>query len=454
MTENIHTKPLLSRFTFLLEEEGGLYLVYSSLTNGFMQLSKDLYDVLASGEFDELKADAPGVFDRLRQQHIITSEHEDDDEVCKMEMRLNMGAYSTGHLGITLAPTVSCNLRCPYCFEAEKPAGVITEKTCDDVLDFINSHVLCKSFSLNWFGGEPLLGIDRIGYFLDRLQERVEKKESVPMADHSMITNATLLKGKALEVFRKHPLDSIQITFDGDKERHDRMKFHADGKGTFDEILDNIEGFTEACPGTRIALRVNVDNNNFRDYLKLYEMFRERFKGKKIQFYPGILRKCGDCDDEGFMTTADIANFNKWLRDNGIDYSVYPRREAKTCAATAIGAYAIGPRGEIYNCWEDMGQPEALVGSIYKKSLDKPEMLANYMRYGTLFNDPECRKCSVLPICSGGCPKQRVANKLKGAGNDICSEYRDNDHAVLKQTLLDFFHSGRWKNKTCAKCSC
>lgn len=47
------------------------------------------------------------------------------------------------------------------------------------------------------------------------------------------------------------------------------------------------------------------------------DMFLERFNGKKIQFYPGILRKCGDCEDSAFMTTADIARFNKWLRDNG-----------------------------------------------------------------------------------------------------------------------------------------
>lgn len=452
--KELECKFILSRFSFLLKEGEDLYLVYSSLSNSFLKISRDLYECLSEGDFDELQTSAPELFKTLRQHHIISDGIEDDDAVVIMEMQSNMGAYSSGMLGVTLAPTVSCNLRCPYCFESEKPSGLISKKTCEDVIDFINSHTLCKKFSLNWFGGEPLLGIDRIEYFLTVLHERVEKGESVPMYYHSMITNATLLNDKACRVFQKFPLDTIQVTFDGVKSRHDKMKFYKDGKGTFDEILDNLDLFTKTCPDTSIALRVNVDNNNYKDYLELYNLFSNRFAGKKISIYPGILRKCGDCDDSGFMTTSDVVRFNKWLRDNGIDYSIYPRKLNKVCAATAIAAYAIGPHGELYNCWEDMGQSDALIGSIYKSSLDKPEMLANFMRYGNLFNDETCRKCRLLPLCSGGCPKLRVANKLNGAMNDVCTEYRNNDHEALIQTLLDFYHSGKWKENGCKNCSC
>lgn len=441
----------LSRYVFLINKDN-LYLIYNSRTNNFHRINKELFDTLEFGNICIIEKNSPETFQKLKSLRIITSEQDDNDYVSLLELKHNTIAYSTGQLGITLAPTISCNLSCPYCFESEKPLGVISKNTCDDVIDFINSHRLCKKFSLNWFGGEPLLGIERIEYFLNRLSQRIKEKTSIPMYYHSMITNATLLKGKAIEVFKKYPLDSIQITFDGVKERHNKIKFYASKEGTYDDIVVNIENFIKNCPKTSVALRINIDNNNSKDYLVLYKIFHERFPKSNIQLYPGILQKCGECGDESFMTSSDIALFNKWLRDNGIDHEIYPTHHNKLCAAIGIGAYAIGPRGELYNCWEDMGREDAIVGSIYEKELKRPEMLANLMRYGNIFNYEKCRECSLLPICTGGCPKHRAKNKLNGEHNEICSIYADEGNAALKETLLNYFYSDKWKNKTSCHC--
>lgn len=437
-------KPILSRFCILLNHKD-LYLVYSTLTNSFYKVNNELYRLLKSNDFSKLEEEDRETLNYLNSVKIISTEREDDSVVTKLEMRHNIEAYSTGSLGITLAPTVTCNLRCPYCFEADKPAGMISEKTCDDVLDFINTHQLCKGFSLNWFGGEPLIGINRIEYFLDRLHERVEKKESVPMVYHSMITNATLLKGKAIEVFKKYPLHSIQITFDGKKEQHDKVKFHQDGSGTYDEILENISVFVKECPYTRIALRVNIDNTNSRDYPTVYNELSNTFSKANIQIYPAILKQCTECDASNFMNSTDICRFNKMIRSCGISKEIYPQRKDKICAAIKIGSYAIGPRGEIYNCWEDMGQKDSIIGSIYEKAFSNVAKKADYMHYGSIFNDPRCRECPILPICFGGCPKRRIENQIHGQTNNICSTYADNNHESLKETLLDFYYSGKWK---------
>ena len=69
---------------------------------------------------------------------------------------------------LTLVPTIACNLRCPYCFEKSKPKGVISNETCDKIIDFIKRDKRNPCLDLNWFGGEPLLAINQIESLVSR----------------------------------------------------------------------------------------------------------------------------------------------------------------------------------------------------------------------------------------------------------------------------------------------
>lgn len=37
---------------------------------------------------------------------------------------------------------------------------------------------------------------------------------------------------------------------------------------------------------------------------------------------------------------------------------------SSTCTATSLYGYVIGPKGEIYKCWEDVGIKEKEIGSV------------------------------------------------------------------------------------------
>lgn len=70
-------------------------------------------------------------------------------------------------LGFVIAPTLKCNLNCPYCFENDnrhhnRMSADTVEKTIDYIIRTVNSCPFTKEVYIVWFGGEPCLEVDII----------------------------------------------------------------------------------------------------------------------------------------------------------------------------------------------------------------------------------------------------------------------------------------------------
>lgn len=205
-------------------KKGEEFLAYTSAKNSFYRINSYVYDFINNINIneDEAKNHANAEeIEQLRAKGLISTERDDNHVVDKIRMHYMMRAFSKDHLSLTIAPTLSCNLKCPYCFEKNKCTAIMTEETCDKLLGFIAEHKLAKSMNIAWYGGEPLIGAKAIRYIL----RKIDTIENIKLAGHSMITNGTLLKGENLELFRQMPLDSIQITIDGNKQTHDKETY-------------------------------------------------------------------------------------------------------------------------------------------------------------------------------------------------------------------------------------
>jgi len=55
----------------------------------------------------------------------------------------------------------------------------------------------------------------------------------------------------------------VQVTLDGPPEVHDRRRPLANGRGTFNQILENLIVLGGLAPQVHVALRVNFDKTNF-----------------------------------------------------------------------------------------------------------------------------------------------------------------------------------------------
>lgn len=127
--------------------------------------------------------------------------------------------YDDKDIYLSIATTMSCNLRCPYCFEEGNKS---LEFMSDIVADAIVKYLIAKkehNIHITWFGGEPLLNFKVIERISTALMGNGIKYAS------SVITNGTVLNEDKVKKLAKYSVSSIQITFDGSKELHDMKRF-------------------------------------------------------------------------------------------------------------------------------------------------------------------------------------------------------------------------------------
>ncbi|NJK93789.1 MAG: SPASM domain-containing protein [Chloroflexia bacterium] len=249
-----------------------------------------------------------------------------------------------------------------------------------------------------------------------------------------MVTNGFLLDKKHIDIFRKFPLNEVQVTLDGTKARHDQMRHLKHNKiSTYDKIIGNIDYFLNTFPETKLSVRINLDKSNHKSYFTQRTELAQCFEGKNISIYPGILRiensdgKCMGCESlvhddirELFYEMEGYVNF-------------YPSLKSKGCCATHINSFVIGPKGEIFKCWNDVSDENKIVGYINKKDFTRPDLFNRYVLSTSCFRIPECRECFYLPICVGGCAHYRLKNLYEGGNFNLCSLYKKD--GVLEKCL-------------------
>ncbi|MDL2245937.1 SPASM domain-containing protein, partial [Parabacteroides sp. OttesenSCG-928-J18] len=167
------------------------------------------------------------------------------------------------------------------------------------------------------------------------------------------------------------------------------------------------------------------EKSNINDFIDGKEFFENRWKNKNLIVYPGILR----IDNENGTAIACSA-MNKWesanylyeLNEKGIfKTDIYPKiRLAKNCCATRLNSYIIGPRGEIYKCWNDVSDDEKIIGYINQEKLTNPALLYRYIVGSKWYVNSECKECFFLPICNGNCAWYALKNIYNKGEYIIC----------------------------------
>lgn len=283
-----------------------------------------------------------------------------------------------------------------------------------------------------------MLGTKIMERFMGKIKEL---SEDLQLVHHGIITNGTLLDSSRWGVFKEYPLNSLQVTLDGKKPTHDKKRIRPDGQGTFDVIMENLNKFAGEFPDTSISVRVNIDKNNADEFMDVYDYVKQLFPEKKNLFvYPGIIKGCGtEGIDSPFLKNQDIARIRDKMIERGYPIS-YPQHCIGGCCATSLSSYVIGPKGEIYKCWMDLGKKERETGNVSDRKYTNMPLLGKYMLYGSHVMTPECWKCPLLPICSNDCAHERLENMEKKADNDLCCIYKDNNEALL-DSMYRFYKS-------------
>ena len=438
---------LWSRYNTLFHSKRFGYFLYNALTNKLFDLDHAHYNVME--EIRDSNGESGSAIDSdfiemLRKNKVLVEKGEESQLLLARQYQRHAACFDSSRLGLTICPTLQCNFRCPYCFEhSQAESSVMTPETVDRLMHFIQSYKEIKHLSIAWYGGEPLLGFDVICDITEKI-----KGLDLDIDDLGIVTNGYLLDGKKIAQLNDLKIKTIQITLDGPEGVHDTRRVLAGGGPTFQRILDNVDTLMKSDYKGSCAIRVNVDKSNQDTYFALRKELLDRYKGKKLTVYPGHVNTgIGQAYDHAcglnLQEWTDFTIEHHRCNSKGPTANFYPSGNLDSiCVATSHQGFVVGPEGELYQCWEDVGKPDMVIGNIHEdEPITNPRLQAQYSIGTDPYNDPDCRECNVLPICGGGCANKWLRAKQFGEeGLEFCSSYKDNLTTFL-ETYIDTLRS-------------
>jgi len=418
-----------STFNELIKLDNNKKYIYNSLSNCLLQIEDDMYS-----KFESLSSDSSSlnvsnmdtkILNKLSEFKIFTEN--DEVEIDRLHMHMLASRFDATRMNLTIAPTRACNFNCTYCYEVFRPAEHMTKNTEDKILDFVKKSNP-KKLHITWYGGEPLLKFETI----ERLSNKLSENGIV--FSGMLITNGYLLTKNIISKLGDCEIKSIQFTLDGVESVHDKRRMPLSGGKTYKRILLNITELLKSSVSQNmiIKIRINVDQSNINDYSQVKESLQTKFLqyNRNIVIYPGWVT--GETNpDLPCLSKSDISEFT--LSNSK---SFFPNNSMIECMARHVNSFLIGPNGDLYKCWHNLGNENYKLGNIYDDRLIINDLVLSKFIIGTdPFLHQECRKCKILPICWGGCPMERFENKFLGKNHNTCSEHKNYLSGFIKKHI-------------------
>jgi len=335
-----------------------------------------------------------------------------------------------------------CNLECSYCYYLEtdhfftRPHQFLMS---DALLEKYISQYIAASLGPTvlfvWHGGEPTLA------GLDFYRRAVElQKRYLPQGWtcwNNLQTNGILLNDEWCSFLADTKFD-VGLSIDGTRWLHDACRKDHQGRGTYERGVAAIHRLQ--AHGIQPDLLCVVTSAIAKEPLSVYRALKDLNTGW-IQFIP-IVRRTSN----GLVTSDSVTGeaygrflstiFDEWLHHDLGRLNVQFFAElllvwsggtpnvcwmAPTCGRVLI----VEHDGRVYSC-DHFVTPEHHIGdletSLLKEMVDAPIQ----QHFGDDKRDrlpAQCRSCSWLMLCNGGCPKDRFALTADGEPglNYLCS---------------------------------
>lgn len=403
----------LSRYDIPVRLADGAALLFNARTRSLILLSEGearaYRDLAGQGDFG-----TADVADRLLLQALIGGGHvvgAGVDELALVRQSYEATRAAKGSLTLTIAPTMACNFACGYCFQGlNKPTKKMTPDVQDAIIDFVKAKKDLKALSIVWYGGEPLMGRDSIFRLSDRLIAYCDKNKIAYSA--GIVSNAWFLTAETAAQLHTRRVRWVQVTIDGDRDTHDKMRPLTSGGRTFDRILDNIE---QALDETAMSIqaRVNVGISNVERADAMLDDFAARRLGQRGNFgvYFAPIEASTPESGSAFTEKLSRADFNRKVlalegkaRQLGFaGIQTPPSGFSGMCVAASNSGYVVAGNGDVHKCWETAHDPSKRTGSIFEPEKLHDSVNATLWSQWTPFDNATCRDCKILPMCGGFC---------------------------------------------------
>ncbi|MFQ5814891.1 MAG: radical SAM/SPASM domain-containing protein [Candidatus Hydrothermarchaeaceae archaeon] len=286
--------------------------------------------------------------------------------------------------------TEKCNLNCAHCYLGEKNHSDMKLSTIARILEEFSHY----GFKVLITGGEPLLHKN----FWDVLK----LASDLPMRVE-VLTNGTLVTPEVALGLSKYA-DQVQISLDGMREGHEAIR----GNGTFEAT---VEGMTNASEFMPVSCATMIHSKNLREFDSMESMLEDM---GVCEWLLDIPSNAGNMTRHGELSLP-YEDAVEIFRKHGYSTGVHMGDGSLSCGSHIC---SIRPNGNVSKC----GFFNDSVGNVEDKSLEEC-WLKVVDEYIPPLKELNCRECSVLEKCRGGCRFRAASEDFYGKDPFMCSLY-------------------------------
>ncbi len=303
--------------------------------------------------------------------------------------------------------TDECNFRCKYCYienALSSKRSFMNENQADNIIKIIkNNSKNIDKYKIIFYGGEPLLNIKILKYFVEQF-EAINKDKF----KFSIITNGSLMNDEIAKYFKEHAF-GISLSLDGWGNLNKNRVYKNNNESFFDVIKAlSILKQNGISPG--ISCTVTKFNYLFLD--KIVDFFYEL--GVKAIGFNIILdatNKDYAVEDPKILAYYLFRGFTRAQELNIYEDRIGRRRAEslfneipKFYDCPAYGQQiAFSPKGTLGPCQAfftaDLYQDKIANGFLATKN----PLMYEWIKMGIPLYNEECWNCPALGLCGGSC---------------------------------------------------
>ena len=375
----------------------------------------------------------------------------------------------------TIKPvSFTCNLDCDYCFYLPKgqEQGMLTKGIMsDEVLEaFIVRYIKeCPTDHVyfTWQGGEPLMAGRK---FFEKAFALQSQYANGKVIENAIQTNATLINDDWCELFKKHKV-LLGVSIDGPEHLHDKYRKNKNQQGSHKDVIAGIELLKKhQIPFNTLTC---INESNYEHPLEVYHYLKE-LGSTFMQFSEVVETTPENTDFDHIAPNYEVkpfsltpkaygtfmgAIFKEWVAK---DIGKIVIRQFESLISQVLGMghhscvwenccpdnFVLEANGDIYEC-DQAVYPKYKLANILdiekaanlgvipcsvngqkaaneENSISSLKALkASRLSAHKLQLCDDCKQCTYLVLCNGGCIKHRIDLQNGVSKSYFCEGYKE-----------------------------
>lgn len=440
----------LSKFTFEFRIDENTTALYHALLIKTVFLKHTEINMLKeffNGVMPQRTTDK-NTIDYLYANYFIVKDNTDDETLYNEAIKLiSPSAISNAYIVVT----ENCNFNCKYCFiskivQKDAPSKTMTfdvaKKTVALLQRTYERQQSAYDKTITFYGGEPLLNISVIQYFMEEV-ERVKRFGQYWPQDvkYALISNGALITEEVLEFLKEYGI-ALSISYDIDRIAHS-YRVSKDYKDSFKMVRQKIE----LCRSRNhpFSLSITISEQSIKNRKAIIDEIK-KIAPTTVAFNMLIPNEQGTPPASYYERATDfMIKAFKELREVGIFEDrimrkVHAFEEGKLflydCCASGGNQYVIDPSGNIGICHGYLNNGKYFSDNVSNADFDfRNNEVFQFWRNRTPLRMEQCKDCECLGICGGGCPY--AADFMRDSIYEVDDRFCIHAKKVLKWMIDD-----------------